>query len=149
MKSEFVSLLKNKLNKYGIYSIGYSKREIGQLEDYANFALPDTYKEFLAHFGKGTGKYLDDINLYYDGVFKNRNSAKELLEEDESDFNLKETDFVFSSYQGGQFMYFSLIEGDDPPVYYYSEGAGVPSKTSDKFSECITDIFEDVFGKLK
>jgi hypothetical protein len=63
MKSEFVLKLKSKLNQLGVFSIGCSNREIEQLESYARFALPDVYKEFLANFGRGTGKYLNDINL--------------------------------------------------------------------------------------
>jgi hypothetical protein len=148
MKSHFVLRLKNKLNQFGIFFIGCSNREIKQLEDYARFPLPVVYKEFIANFGKGTGNYLNDINIFYNDVFENKNSAEELLQEDKSEFNLKETDFVFCSYLGSQFMYFSLLEGNDPPVYYYSEGEDVPSKKFDSLSDCLLTFFEDVLGKI-
>ena len=142
MRSEFILELSKKLNERNLFPIGCLQKEMEQLENYAHFPLPKTYKEFMAFMGRGAGDYLADMNITYKKVFENKNSMNELLEEDTSDFKLSETDFVFSSYQGEQFMYFNLREGDNPPVYYYIEGTSkVPRKIYDSFTEYILDLF--------
>ena len=142
MKSEFILTLSRELSNRNFYPAGCSKKEIENLEIYAKHSLPETYKDFMISMGRNGGNYLDDINSTYGKVFDNRDIATELLKEDESDFRISETDFVFSSYLGGQFMFFNLLEGNNPPVYYYNEGTiRIPVETYERFTECILKMF--------
>ena len=67
-------------------------------------------------FWDGTEFFRKDILLY------NLNDwAKETLEENESQLKLKKDDYVFWMSQGVLFCFFSLNDGDDPPVYLFTE----------------------------
>ncbi len=58
--------------------------------------------------------FLNDI------PFLNRR-AKEILIENRSEVTLKTEDYVFWMSQGTMFCFFKLNDGDDPPVYLYTE----------------------------
>ena len=147
LKSGLIPKLCRKLVNVGVSSYnliqGCSNEEIEYLENYTTHPLPETYKQFLIHMGHGAGKFFEGTDIFYKTIFENRIAANELLEEDQSNFKLAETDFVFASHQGYQFMYFSLCENADPSVYYYIEGAKLPHKKWERFSEFLIQSVED------
>ena len=72
-------------------------------------------------------------------------AAGELLIEDGSECELKPTDLVIWMHQGYQFIFIPTDQGDDPPVFFYTEGpprtispnAGRFEKIHDRLSEMI------------
>ncbi|HKW23132.1 MAG TPA: hypothetical protein VJO13_17235, partial [Ktedonobacterales bacterium] len=50
------------------------------------------------------------------------NYAHELLDENGFPEPLPEDAFAFTMHQGYTFQFFRIGDGDDPPVYWYSEG---------------------------
>ncbi|MGE8000545.1 hypothetical protein ACQKOF_18060 [Lysinibacillus sp. NPDC093190] len=64
----------------------------------------------------------------------------ELLEENNVSLVRTSNDFVFWVSQGCMFCFFKLDEGEDPAVYFYSEG-----KKKDGFYK-ITDTFTNFYS---
>ncbi len=117
--------------------------------------LPVAYMEFLRVMGGGGEGVIDKNNpperepfmvgedFYIDKLFDLKEWGKELLEENNAPFALKDDDFVFWMSQGVMFAYFNINEGYDPPVYFYSEGDNAPAKkVSDSFSEFIWNMYK-------
>lgn len=87
-----------------------------------NNKLPEAYLEFMQAMGRGThGRFLAGIHCFIDDVLDVSEGARELLEENNCDFSLKDTDFVFFMSQGCDFAFFNVNEGENPPVYYVRE----------------------------
>lgn len=102
------------------------------------------YELFLKAMGRGAGKFFEGTDIFYPEILTIKRGAEELLREDEVPFCLSESDFVFCSHQGYQFMYFKLDElNDDPAVYYYLEGSGIIRKKWDHFSSFLLNAIED------
>lgn len=62
----------------------------------------------------------------------------ELLEENESKHILTDNDFVFWMGQGYMFAFFKLKEGNNPPIYFYSE---VKEDQYVKIANSLTDFY--------
>ncbi|HRU98547.1 MAG TPA: SMI1/KNR4 family protein [Ruminococcus sp.] len=107
------------------------------LSRFSDIKLPSAYVEFMRY--AGSGNFWIGSDCSFDDVPKLREWADELLEENSFPCKLKEDDFVFWMHQGYMFYFFNLSEGDDPPVYYYSEAAEISSfvKCSDSFTSFI------------
>ncbi len=107
------------------------------LSRFSDIKLPSAYVDFMRYAGDGS--YWIGSDCSFDDVPKLREWADELLEENSFPCKLKDDDFVFWMHQGYMFYYFNLSEGDDPPVYYYSEAAEISSfvKCSDSFTSFI------------
>lgn len=108
--------------------------------------LPIAFIEFLKCMGRGTvgeKKFMKGEDCYYEKLLKLTEGARELLSENESELILGEDVFVFFMSQGSLFCFFKLNEGDNPPVYLFSEAR------EDKFykiAKCYTDF---LVGYLK
>lgn len=122
---------------------GCSIEEIQKIEEYFQYPLPKTYKEFLYYMGYRAGRFFAGTDIFYHRIFELKEGFNDLLNDDNSDFKLKETDFVFASHQGYQFMYFNLCENDNPPVYYYFEGDMFPHKKWETFSDFLYENMEE------
>lgn len=86
--------------------------------------LPHAYVELLQLLGSGTTAPFWDGTEFFrkDILLYNLNDwAKETLEENESQLKLKKDDYVFWMSQGVLFCFFNLNDGDDPPVYLFTE----------------------------
>jgi len=83
--------------------------------------LPNSYIEFMKMAGNGIG-FLRGSDYTFCNIGKLKIWAIELLEEDNSKETLTDNDFVFFMHQGYQFVFFKLDEGNNPPVYSYTEG---------------------------
>ncbi|MGF1485801.1 MAG: SMI1/KNR4 family protein [Prochloraceae cyanobacterium] len=102
---------------------GCSNEEISILERSCGLILPYSYKIFLKTFGRGAGRLMRDMDIFYDSVFKLTEEAREILS-DTKDPVLPENAFVFTMRYGEQFFFFEINQGiDDPPIFYYLENA--------------------------
>lgn len=133
------------------------KEQVRSLEQQFGLTLPVAYKEFLLWGGISSGGFLEGSNCFYDDtLLELREGAKELLNRDEFPEPLPEDAFVFLMHQGYIFWFFKTSEGDDPPVYGYTEGAApipfksVPFRTlSSSFSEFLAELLEEEAGIAK
>lgn len=102
--------------------------EIEGIEQNIKHLLPGTYREFLLWMGRSGGGFLRGSDCFYKHLGDIQIWARELLEEDHFPGEIPENAFVFFMHQGYQFNFFSLNEGDNPPIYYYLEES--PTRTS-------------------
>ncbi|MDI9363589.1 MAG: SMI1/KNR4 family protein [Flavobacterium sp.] len=112
--------------------------EISIIESKFEVRLPIVYKRFLTLMGRGAGDYMLGSSVFFDELFSLRDGAIELLQENHMD-SLPEEAFVFWLHQGYQVAYFKLDDGDDPPIYYFSEGQN--DKVFELKEKCLTDFF--------
>jgi hypothetical protein len=117
--------------------VGCTQLEIEKLELAFNVKLPAMYKEFLTAMGKSAGKFMLGSSAFWDEVFNFQEWGKELLAENNFK-HLPQNAFVFWLHQGYQMAFFIIGEGDNPPVYYFSEGS---NQTDFKKVESLTDFF--------
>ncbi|WP_241774627.1 MULTISPECIES: SMI1/KNR4 family protein [Lysinibacillus] len=88
-----------------------------------NNKLPEAYIEFLEVMGGGTEHtFLRGESCFIDELLELNEWGAELLEENNVQLSLTPNDFVFWMSQGCMFCFFKLDEGEDPAVYFYSEG---------------------------
>ncbi|MGW8442844.1 SMI1/KNR4 family protein [Paenibacillus sp. S33] len=104
----------------------------------SNQKLPMAYIEFLEAMGNGTDHtFLRGESCFMDELLELNEWGTELLEENIGPLKLTLNDFVFWMSQGCMFCFFKLDEGENPPIYFYSE-----SKKKDGFYK-ITDTFTE------
>jgi hypothetical protein len=101
--------------------------EIRMLEQQIGLPLPGAYKEFLLWMGHGAGGFLRGSDCFYERLPPLRAWALELLWENGYAEPLPGDAFVFYMHQGYQFYFVRVGEGDDPPVYFYSEAMETPA----------------------
>jgi|GEM_PF-1206529 len=94
--------------------------EISSFELKCNITLPLIYKKFLLTLGKSAGDYMMGSSAFFDDL-PLWESTKELIEENNLP-PLPPDAFPFWMHQGYMAAYFKVTEGDDPPVYLYTEG---------------------------
>jgi hypothetical protein len=114
--------------------------------------LPGLYEEFLLKLGKCKGLEHQGEYYFYPEVLNMKEEAEQYLlgypelgPYDVDDippygehfyFILPDDAVVFSTRQGGSFLYMRYSEGDDPPVYHFGDGNyDPPTKVRDHFSE--------------
>lgn len=121
-----------------------TKEEIQQLERVLGLRLPLAYQEFLLWMGHGAGGFLAGSDWIFEDLFDLKEAARELLEENRSTEVLPEDTFVFFMHQGYRFLYLRPSEGENPPVYEYSEAMKPPvfRQTFRQFSEFVADELE-------
>lgn len=101
-------------------------------------SLPAAYLEFLRLMGSGTnGIYFQGESCFTDELFFLNEWGRELLEENESKCHLESSDFVFFMSQGCMFCYFNKNDGDNPPVYFYTENKPHQIK---QIANCLSDF---------
>lgn len=130
---------------------GCSELKIEKLEKALDIKLPERYKEYLRYCGKGAGAFTQGTDMLYQDVFELYEDAVFLLEENDVDFTLPETAFVFMMHQGYFFTYFDLAEeSDDPAVYYYREVVmDKPEKKHESFTDFIRVWRDDTIAYSK
>ena len=114
---------------------GCKEEEVVSLEAKLGRPLPKVYREFLLAVGHGAGKFLVGTDASYGYLPLLWEWAEGLLRESGADFTLKEDHFVFLMHQGYWFLFFSLSEGDDPPVYKFYETDARPNLRWSTFSD--------------
>ena len=84
--------------------------------------IPQSYKEFLLLTGKGMKNgFLQGHSCFINEIPKLKGWAQDLLEENKSPIRIKDNQLVFWMSQGYMFAIISIDEGDDPPVYFFTE----------------------------
>lgn len=100
--------------------------EVTNLEKQLEVSLPEIYKRILLKMGKGAGNFWVGEDCFYRHLPSIQEWAKDLLAENHF-LSLPHDAFVFFMHQGYQFSFFRLSEGDNPPIYSYSEAQKEPS----------------------
>ncbi len=99
--------------------------------------LCDAYRCFLEAAGGGAGRFLQGSDVFYPQVLGIWAEAKDLLDDNRSDFALEDTDRVILMHQGYQFD-FLRGDGPDPEVWSYCEGdspGNAPRHSHDHFTD--------------
>lgn len=116
---------------------GCSASELDQIEVVAQRQLPRSYADFMTNFGKGAGRFLRDVEIFYPKVLSLKPVANEILQDyEELHLSLAPSAFVFAVRNKEQFMCFSDITVD-PPVHFYMSGDPAISKVAETFWEFI------------
>ena len=105
---------------------GCTPHEIEELERMAGKPLPRAYNDYLLAAGHQAGRLLRGTDKSYGIVAGLTQAARELLAENDLEGELPGDAFVFYMHQGYEFGYFRFSGGEDPPVYQYVEGGGLP-----------------------
>ncbi len=113
---------------------GCSDHEVRELEQRLGHVLPRGYREFLLALGRDQGDFLKGSDLACDKVVCLQAEARSLLSDSGSSFRLVESQVVFVSHQGYQFLFIDGAEGHDPPVWHYLEHDEEPKRVSESFS---------------
>lgn len=121
---QFIQTLKDK----GYKLKGLSEPQIKKIENYYGITLPIDYKIFLTELGEDGDGFMRGSDCFFDRLFELREYAKELLNDDNSEFSLQKEHFVFHVHQGYIFMFIDLNFKENSPVYGYYEGDKIPSK---------------------
>lgn len=111
---------------------------IKKLEEYFEISFPTVYKRFLELMGNGAGEYMMGSSVFYEDIFSLRKWTNELVTENQIQ-DIPISSFVFWMHQGYQSAYFLSNSGEDPPVYYYSEGKDLSHFI--KTEDTLTDFF--------
>lgn len=115
---------------------GCSKEQVGEIERYAGFELPASYRLFLERMGVYAGQFFHGTDVFFPTMIGMKEAAEELLEigaeEMDARVTLPDNSFVFAMHQGYQFFFFVKDE-DCNPVYHYMEGNQEITKWSDSF----------------
>lgn len=128
----------NFLKRNGARPKPLSDNQITIIEDKYKIILPAVYKKFLKLMGGGAGFFMLGSSVFYNELFSLKQGTEELISENNLP-PLPENAFVFFMHQGYQAAYFKLDEGDDPLVYYYSEGG--QSQEFSLMTNTLTDFF--------
>lgn len=139
-----ISEIESQLISQGIEPI---PAESGQIQSFKNelsiLSLPSTYVDFLERMGNGTkGGFLQGHSCSIKVLPVLKIWASELLQENKSNLTLSQNDFVFWMSQGYMFTFFKLDEGNDPPIYFYTEMSNLNNyiKISNSFTEFLTRL---------
>jgi hypothetical protein len=120
--------------------VGCTESDIQGLEAIANLQLPPAYTAFLKVAGRSAGRFMPDVDIYFDKIAKLNSTATDILEDwEEGKLHLPTKAFVFAMRYGEQFMFF-VADGklDDPPIYHYFEGHG----NFEKIGDSVWDVIE-------
>lgn len=111
------------------------------IDDIYPVTLPAQYIEFMRY--AGNGQFWEGSMYKFSDVKYLKGHAEELLADNDFPVKLKDSDFVFWMHGGYMFYFFNLDEGDDPPVYYYSECEEMSDfvRCSNSFTDFVIDPY--------
>jgi len=115
--NEIAQFLKYKGEKLKSLNLGQLKN----VEEKLKAPLPKVYVEFLNLMGGGAGSFMEGSSAFYDELLSLQEWVEELIDENNLT-PLPEDAVAFWMHQGYQAAFFRTSEGDDPPVYFFSEG---------------------------
>ena len=115
-----------------------------QIAEIANSkSLPLRYREFLSAMGQGAGRFFVGTDIFYPSIIGLTNDARELVSEDSAGIELPVDAVAFAMHQGYEVLFFRTTDGDDPPVYHYSEGSGQFERKYDSFTQYLISAAND------
>lgn len=120
--------------------IGCSESEIEQVQQSAQFPLPDDYVSFLKKMGHRAGRLFQGKVLYFPAMMESPEVADYLAADPRQSLTL-DNRFFFGDHQG-YIVYF--FQKDDPAVYSYQEGhpEDPAHRVADSFAEWAWRYFE-------
>jgi hypothetical protein len=122
---------------------GCTDSEIQRLEVIADLRLPSAYIAFLRVAGKTAGRFMSDVDIYYDKLSKLNSRAIAILDNwEEGRLCLPHRAFVFAMRYGEQFMFFVADgQSEDPPIqrYYLEQG---------RFDTIASSVWDVIEGEL-
>ena len=123
--------------------VGCTDEEISELEQQVGLTLPTAYRDFLRTMGHRAGGFMVGTDFFYDDLRGLRDALVESLAQMRVDFHVPSDLFVFSSHQGYIFHFFRTTEGDDPPVYGFSEADPTVRQMWPRFSDALLGFAEE------
>ncbi len=154
----YVDDIKNRWKRGGIFPRWdvnpCTNEDIHKLEHELNHPLPAAYKEFLLWMGRGSKTFMIGSDWEYSILLELQEDARDLLRENSSPLPLPDTAFVFFMHQGYKFYFFNLDEGNNPSIYYYSEGEDGEGKRLTSFRKDYSSFSQwlsaevDLHGRL-
>jgi hypothetical protein len=124
---------------------GLSGDTIGEIERDQAAPLGEAYRCFLAEAGGGAGRFLQGSDVFHPEVLGLWTAARDLLADNDSPFELADTDRVFFMHQGCQFD-FLRGDGPDPQVWSYFEAnnpGNAPKLSHDRFTDWLRAMAEE------
>ena len=127
--SELIPLLETFVQKYGGEIIPCKDEEVSQLESMLpnSYHFPSAFKEFLLYGGNELGKLFDGEHSpsYYQSLGRAKSSraivASKVFGSGLRTAKIPEDVFVVSSHITSYVAYFRLTEGENPPIYFWSD----------------------------
>ena len=149
--SEIIPLLEVFVQKYGGEVIPCKDEEIGKLESMLpnSCHFPAAFKEFLLYGGKKLGKLFDGEHSpsYYYSLGRAENSraivASKIGCSSAKTAELPEDIFVVSSHISSYVAYFKLTEGENPPIYSWSDEEELEIEAIRKEHNTFTDFIKN------
>ena len=137
---EYITELINEIKKRGRAMKPATAEQMQELKRITGKRkLPQAYLEFMSVMGNQTDHcFMVGESCFMNEIFDLKEGAMELLEENESKHTLTDDDFVFWMSQGYMFAFFKLNEGNNPPIYFYSE---VKEDQYVKIANSLTDFY--------
>jgi hypothetical protein len=124
------SSLEERLTKLGVAKpqeiIGCTDDEIDHLKRRTKLPLSKAHEEFLKVAGKKAGRFMSDVDIFYNEIASLNQKASDKLDLwEEGRLKLPQDALVFAMRRGEQFMFY-IADGkqEDPEIYDYYEGAG-------------------------
>ena len=154
---EVIVIFEKFVDEFGGEVIGCTHEEVDLLESMFSpfYHLPNAYKEFLIYGGKRMGKLYGQI---FDFTYGRATSLTEsdykdiitILRTFDANARIPSDLFVLSYHLTSYFDYFLLTEGDNPPVYDWSEEDDRGLEVSQKYCDSFTDyLIEEMRKKAR
>lgn len=127
---------------------GLPEASIQEVEADQAAPVGEAYRCFLALAGGGAGRFMQGSDVFHPEVLGLWADARELLEENGSQFALEPSDRVIYMHQGYQFD-FLRGSGPDPEVWSYCEAASpgnAPRPSHDRFTDWLRANAEQQMG---
>ncbi len=125
--------------------IGADDDEIRDLEDELGARLPLVYRQFLRAMGHSAGPLFDgsDCSLTQRHRLRLRPSAERIIQRSAAGWQLPDDAFVFLVHHGYQFLFFRLSEGDNPPIYRFSDADDAAIRIAPSLTEFLKTRMEE------
>ena len=142
-----IELLEKFVARYGGEIIPCTSEEVEKLESMLppTYRLPTAYKEFLLYGGKEIGQFYERGNRFdykraSSYVQNERRAAISLLKQYEDNPHFSDDTYILTVYMSSFFNFFKLTEGENPPVYEWSEEEEVGVEAIEKAFDSFTDF---------
>lgn len=128
---------------------GCTEEDLEALENRYDVTLPEAYKSCMRHLGKSSGGFLAGSHFTNPAMRRQMEFAKEIAEENATDFTFPDDAFVFRGVQGYAFDCFRTEEGEDPPVYLFRKFDPLESGGTYELRPQADSFSEWLFGKIE
>lgn len=136
-KFQFMQFLKEMRDSIGVKIEVSGDEELAELEKKWNTKLPLAYKEVFKIKGKYGAFSLRGNEFSIDEFEKMQQEVRDIIRRNKLEIDLDKV-FVFSCFASlGNFCFYRLDEGENPPVYIFIEGDETYKKAYNSFVDFI------------